>query len=380
MKHVLHITAWFPNRLVPHEAPFIQRHLQALDAHVQNQAWHIDVRPGDRWRLLRSGPAAQRTLLVTTALRRWLIIEWMATLLILWAWFTRDRRIPVDLIDFHIAYPNCTRIRLLRWFMRRPMVITEHFSAYRVGFNATSKGARRIKRIFHAKVPVIVVSRALQGDIERFAGPPSPTMYVVDNAVSEAIFHPASTAAAVEGRFFTIAGWRSPKRPDLLLDALASMRAAGFPARLRMAGDGPGMQAIRDRIAKLGLTAHVDLLGQLDERAVADEMRHAHALLHASDYETYSAVCAEALCCGTPVIASNVGGIPEFLHAGLGVLVPTNTVEDWIHSWTTAWKPLLGVDRNRLAREMSARAGAGPVGERYVDVLRTIHAQYHTPS
>lgn len=369
MREVLHITAWYPNPFVPHEAPFIQRHVRALDPHVHSTVWHIDVRQSKGWRLLQRGPSADRTLVLFAPLRRWRIIEWTATILILWNWFTRDRSRPVDLVNFHIAYPNCTHIRLLRRVMRRPLVITEHYSAYRIGFNTTTKGADRIRRIFHAEVPVIVVSRSLQGDIERFAGAPHPQFHVVDNAVDTTVFRPRQDQAPQAGRFFAIAGWRSPKRPDLLLDALAALRAQGHDVRLRMAGDGPNLPAIREQITALGLGPHVELLGQLDDKSVAEEMRLAHALVHASDHETYSAVCAEALCCGTPVIASRVGGIPEFVNEGMGVLVSLNTAEAWSAAWRDAWGPLLVCDRARIASKMAARAGAVTVGARYHQAL-----------
>src|SRR5204863_4212602 len=117
------------------------------------------------------------------------------------------------------------------------------------------------------------------------------------------------------------------------------------------------LDALRKRIAELDLTAHVDLLGQLDEQHVAQEMRAAHAMVHASDYETYSAVCAEALCCGTPVIASGVGGIPELVGPGEGQLVATNTAEEWTATWAAAWKELLIADRGSISRTMIQRAG-----------------------
>lgn len=365
MREVLHITAWYPNVLVPHETPFIERHIRALDAHVHNTVWHIDVRQGTEARLIKAGPKADRTLLRTTRAKRWMLIEIMATLTILWAWFTRDRSRPVDLINFHIAYPNCTHIRLLRRIMRRPVVITEHYSAYRFGFNATTKGADRIRRIFHAGVPVIVVSRALQGDITRFAGGPTPRFLVVDNAVDTSIFKPVPGVGPEQGRFFTIAGWRKPKRADLLLDAMAAMRKKGVQVRLRMAGDGPLMASIKERIAALDLGDHVDLLGQLDEHAVVDEMRRAHALVHASDYETFSAVCAEALCCGTPVIASRVGGIPEFVTDDLGTLVSENDPAAWATAWRDSWTARWEQDRARTSAIMSVRVDAKVVGARY---------------
>ena len=367
---VLHIVGWYPNAEVPHEAPFIARHVRCLRPFASEQVWQIDVRPAERWRFLRKGPIADRTYLLRLPWHRWFLIEWLSTLLVLWAWATRDRSRPVDVVNFHIAYPNCTRIRLLRWFVRRPMVITEHFSAYRIGFNASARGAQRIKRIFHAGVPVIVVSNSLGNDIARFVGEPKPTLHVVDNAIDTGVFHPTAGVAPEEGRFFAIAGWRGLKRADLLLEALALLRAQGVQARLRMAGTGPMDAEVQARIEHLGLKEHVVFLGQLGEAAVADEMRRAHALVHASDHETYSAVCAEALCCGTPVIASQVGGIPEFVTPELGVLVEENTAVRWATVWKEQWQHMLTADRALIAARMADRAGFAAVGKRYHAVLR----------
>ncbi|MEO8590472.1 MAG: glycosyltransferase [Flavobacteriales bacterium] len=372
MMHVLHITGWFPNYLVPHETPFIERHISALSPHCRNSIWHIDTRPGDRWTFTRKGPKAHRTFLVTTPLSRWFIIEWISTLLILWSWLTRDRSQRVDLVNFHIAYPNCTHIRLLRWVMRRPMLITEHWSIYHFSFNSKAKGLDRVRAIFHAGVPLIVVSQALEDDIARFAGPPRPKAYIIDNAVEPEVFHYRPEVSPRLGVFLTIAGWQSPKRPEMLLEAMACMREGELVAQLRIAGTGPKIAAMRARIAALGLEDHVVFLGQLGPEDVANEMRNAHALVHSSDYETYSAVCAEALCCGTPVIASAVGGVPGLVLPDRGVLVPENTVEAWTRVWSAAWSEVLRMDRAHFARDMMERVNSGTVGERYFNVLKDV--------
>lgn len=377
MRRVLHITAWYPNALTAHEAPFIERHIHALARYVPCTVWHCDVRPGSGWNWMLRGPKADRSSLVTTPMRRWLLIEWFATFNILWLWYTRNRKEEFDLINFHIAYPNCTRIRLLRRLMGKPMVITEHFSAYRFGYRTKSRGAQRIKRIFHAHVPVIVVSRSLADDIVRFSGARDLQVHVIDNAVDGSIFRPVEGVMRQEGRFLMVAGWRSPKRPDVLLAALRMLLDQGRKVQLRLVGEGPDLPSLIARINELDLTHHVHLLGQLNEHQVADEMCRAHALVHASDYETYSAVCAEALSCGTPVIASAVGGIKEFLSPEHGILVPENEAGVWAAAWNDAWDKLstMGISASQYMQE---RAGAAAVGKKYHDILEGIYNEHRS--
>lgn len=367
---ILHICNWFPTRSEPGIVPFIPRHISSLSPFFQQDVWHVEVKnTGNRWELVRDNPFSDRTYRAEVRSKRWLFIEWLSFLLIAWAWITRDRSKTYDLINFHVAYPNCARLKLLKMLFRKPIVITEHWTAYHRGFGATSKGVGRIKSIFHQHIPVIVVSRALQKDIVDFAGPPQPRIYVVDNVVDPAVFHPSEEQQTREGTFFAIAGWGHLKKPDVLIESLARMRARGWNARLRMAGNGSKLEAMRKQIAQLGMDDHVDLLGQLDENSVALEMDRAHALLHASAYETYSVVTAEALCCGTPVIASDVGALPELIGPGMGHLVPSNEPDEWTRVWSEAWHELLHVDRNAISRRMTEKANMSSVGERYAAIL-----------
>lgn len=375
--HVLHIAGWYPNHLKPFETPFIERHVRALDPLCTNTVWQLDVRQGDRWAIHRRSLKADRTLIISTPMRRWLLLEWLATALILWAWLTRDRHRRIDVINFHIAYPNCARLGLLRRVMRRPMVITEHWSIYRLGFKSGAKGLDRIRHIFHLGVPLITVSRALADDILTFAGPPHPPVHLVANAVDTALFSPGG-AKREPGRFFAIATWRHPKRPVLLVEAIALLRARGRDARLRIAGGGAELPAIEEAIARTGMQDHVTLIGQAAPEAAAEEMRRSHALLHASDYETFSAVCAEALCCGTPVVASHVGGIREYLTPALGIPVMENDPEAWAAAIDRDWDRLLTLDPAVLSETIRPLVDARLVAERYAAVLRSVAGERGT--
>lgn len=369
---VLHITRWFPNVTEPGEAPFIARHIESLSPHARAVTWHIDVRGGSPWGLETRNLKADRTWILSLPTRRYLLHEWAALLIMLWGWLTRPRDVRIDAVNFHVAYPNCAWLGMIRALIKRPMLITEHWSAYRRRFGLAPGKGHRIKRIFHQGVPVITVSQALEQDIKAFAGPPYPTFHIVDNAVDPTIFFHEPRTSITEGRFFSLSGWRVPKRPLVLIEAFALLRDRGFEARLTIGGDGPMIEDMRKRISELELTDRIELIGQLNEREVAAWMQRSHAFVHASDYETYSAACAEALACGAPVIASRVGGIPEFIGANDGILIDKNEAGLFAEAIIANWDALLRADRAARSARMLARAGMKVVGDRYAAVLESL--------
>lgn len=371
---VLHICNWYPSVLNPAEGPFIERHVKALSAHCHNEAWHIGVQPArGPWRYTRKSLRADRTFAAEVRTHRWLLIEWATWLLVAWAWATRRKRGPFDVVVLHIAYPLGTRLRSLEKMFGVPVVLAEQWSAYHYSFHANGKGLRRIRDIFGHGAPLTCVSHSLLKDIEAFSGKPQQHAMVIDNVAETSVFHYHPGSRPEEGRFFAVASWRTPKRPMALIGMMARLRDAGIRAELRLAGGGPKTEEMSRAVEELGLGDRVTLLGRLSPEAVAREMRAAHAVLHASDYETYSAVCAEALCCGTPVLASNVGGISEYVPAMDGShLVDDNEPETWERALLAAWESLLNADRRATSEKMAARASTASVGARFHAFLRAV--------
>lgn len=119
-----------------------------------------------------------------------------------------------------------------------------------------------------------------------------------------------------------------------------------------------------------GLQESVRLLGQLDAADLAREMQTSVAFLHCSAYETFSVVCAEALSCGTPVIASAVGGLLEMIDADNGILVPWNTVEAWCRAFD---QYVAGqFDRQAIAKRACEKFSGEVVGSQYLNILQRV--------
>lgn len=373
---VLHICNWYPGPLNPNEAPFIRRHVESLKGHCDNVVWHISIRSNNgKWGWPKKGDLADRTFVVQVPRMKSLLIEWGTFALVIWAWLTRPRGVKYDIVNIHITYPLAIRVTALRRMFGVPIVLTEQWSAYHNSFRSQSKGLDRTRAIFSHGVPLICVSRSLLKDIEIFSGEKQERFAIIDNVAQSEIFHFNPECKPLEGCFLAVSGWRYPKRPDLLVHTMALLRDAGIKAHLRLGGDGPQMEAVRTAIAELGLEDRITLLGRLTSEQVAQEMQQAHAFLHPSEYETYSAVCAESLCCGTPVVASDVGGIGEYLAQAPGsALVPEHDPLVWKETLLSNWSRMLIVDRSAVSGYMLARASMASVGKRYFDFLKEVQA------
>ncbi|HJL03809.1 MAG TPA: glycosyltransferase family 4 protein [Polyangiaceae bacterium LLY-WYZ-15_(1-7)] len=109
---------------------------------------------------------------------------------------------------------------------------------------------------------------------------------------------------------------------DVLLEALATRPAL----HLRVVGRGAQRDWVAGEVRRLGLGARVRLVGPRHGRALAQEYAEAGALvLPSRTPETFGLVAVEALAHGTPVVASAVGGVGEWLVPWrTGLAVPSN--------------------------------------------------------
>jgi glycosyltransferase involved in cell wall biosynthesis len=114
------------------------------------------------------------------------------------------------------------------------------------------------------------------------------------------------------------------KAVDVMLDALA--RVDGV--RLVLAGDGPDAAQLRARARELGLNGRARFLGPQPRATVFELLRAADAVVLSSKWENFPHVLVEALAVGTPVIATDTGGVAEIVRDGEnGVLVAPGDAE-----------------------------------------------------
>jgi glycosyltransferase involved in cell wall biosynthesis len=124
----------------------------------------------------------------------------------------------------------------------------------------------------------------------------------------------------VEGPTLAFAGRITRQKAlEVALDALGRVEGVS----LLVAGDGPDLDDVRRDATERGLDGRVRFVGPLGRDDVLALFRAADASLLSSSWENFPHTVVEALAVGTPVIATEVGGVPELVRDGEnGLLVP----------------------------------------------------------
>jgi len=359
---VLHITNWYPSKPTPQSAPFIKKQIEALSQFTENSIWHIEIKRGEFNLNRGSNDNGSQYWIIYLPFEIWRINEWISFCMVLWILLKENTR-KYDVINFHVAYPNCIYIRLLNKFIHCPIVITEHWSAYHFNFG-TKKKLHRVQRIFRQEIPVITVSKALGKDIKEFSGADFP-VFILPNVVRTEIFHYDPEIKKKPNVFFMVSQWKWPKDPFTVIKGWPKILEILPDAVLRIGGYGPQLVEMQNIVKTLKLENCITLLGHLKPEKIAEEMNQAYVLIHLSEYETFSIVCAEAISCGTPVIASKVGGIPEVVGDD-GILINGSSIQDWIIAMQYITKKPIKIssDPNRFSTNV--------VGQQYYKVLQKV--------
>ena len=122
-----------------------------------------------------------------------------------------------------------------------------------------------------------------------------------------------------------VSNLRPVKRVDTVMAVFARI-AKTVPSRLLIIGDGPELGTVYRLGRELGISHLVDAMGAQD--AVIPLLSAADLFLLPSAQESFGLAALEAMACEVPVVASNVGGLPEVIESGeSGFLHPVDDVE-----------------------------------------------------
>jgi glycosyltransferase involved in cell wall biosynthesis len=125
--------------------------------------------------------------------------------------------------------------------------------------------------------------------------------------------------------FVCVAWLRPQKNPVLLLESFRRGPASDPRAHLLLVGTGALRSELERQIGASGLQERVHLLGTRAD--VPEILNAADVFVLGSDYEGNPLSVMEAMAAGKPMICTAVGGVPELVEAGCGLLVPSRNAQ-----------------------------------------------------
>ena len=392
---VLSLSLVYPNPAEPGLGPFVQARLQHVaacaDLKVVAPVPVIDYSgPNGKFGACRSVPSRRQDNGVDVLHPRWLYPPGGTPLNVLclalrlaWTFTGLRRTFPFQIIDAHFGYPGGVAAALLAKWFGCAFIVTLRgseikFAAYRYRRLCMGWALRRAGAI-------IAVSSALR-QLAIEAGADRARVVSIPNGVDGQIFRPRGKDAC-RAKFDVKAGTRvivcagelmEAKGHHLVIRALDSLVKEGVNAELFIAGGvarggRPFDKELSGLVAGLQLERRVHRLGWLQPDDLADLMSAADVFCLASFSEGWPNVVQEALACGTPVVASNVGAVAQMISAGEhGFVVPARDQG----ALNDALKAALSHPWNRTAiAEWGQRRSWDQVALEVMDVMERVAAE-----
>lgn len=260
------------------------------------------------------------------------------------AWFERVTKLeePVALFPIQGFRRAATARQLLafaRWCRARQIAVLHTCEVYsnifglpggalasvpvrigsRRGFIET-KGLQRLQRLAYAAAHRVVANSRAAAERLRVEGVPASKVEVIPNGVDPLLFPPRDYSARPR-RIAVVACLREEKRIDVLIAAAPTILARYPDAEFLIAGDGTCRDQLVAQARAAGVLDRFSFLGHRDD--VPAVLAQADLFVLPSRSEAFPNSIIEAMAAGLPVVATDVGGIPELVADGwTGRLVP----------------------------------------------------------
>ena len=244
--------------------------------------------------------------------------------LLAWARFARMiRRLKPDVLHGHGAKAGVF-IRLHKRADHMIRVYTPHGGSLHYKPDSV-KGQiyGRIERALMNSTDLFLFESAFARDTyQRTIGTPKGLVRCVFNGVTADEFDPVPRALDATDVVY-VGEFRDIKGADLLVDAVARLHADGKPVTLTLAGDGEETAALKAQVERLGLVNSVRFIGHVKARY---GFAQGKLLVVPSRGDSMPYVVIEAGAAGIPMVAANVGGIPEIFGPFTDALFAPNIV------------------------------------------------------
>ena len=381
MIRALWLTSWYPNKSDAMTGDFIQRHARAASLFCKVDVIHVEA---DKNNVLtknidvdiKRGNNLSETIILFKPIR----IPFAGKLISLVRYFTLFRKYVKQYIKtegrpdlVHVHVPVKAGIIAL-WLKRKyeiPYAVTEHYGIYNPAAEGAYGGRSAAfkyftKRIFENGKAFLPVSRYLGNAVQQMVS--AIPFKVIPNVADISLFNTATTKEKNKNifRFIHVSVLQHHKNPEGILRAFARFYKAFPYAELMMAGEKPAALIQYANSLKID-EQHISFTGLVSYSEVAEMLKQSDAFVMFSRHENLPCVIIEALCCGLPVISTNVGGIPELIDKSNGILINNEDEDALFHSMKQMYLNYKNYDKHTIAETAQKKFSFQTVGKQIHD-------------
>jgi len=226
------------------------------------------------------------------------------------------------------------------------------------------------KIVIRAYSRVVTLNRRMQADLAAECGIATDRIHTIANGVDIEAFKPHPDRRAIRERFNlpsnrfiigNVARLDPVKNHEIILKAMNSALVKRLDALFLLVGDGPHYAMLKRKIEELGLDRNVRLFGYSD--CIAELLNCMDVYIQSSFYEGFSNTVLEAMACGVPILATDVGGTGDIMSDG----------EEGYFFMPTDHEHLVSLVM-RLARDCNLRRTLGTKGRRRATIQFPVQA------
>jgi glycosyltransferase involved in cell wall biosynthesis len=379
-KKILWIVSWYPNKNDRLDGDFIQRHARAAaiyqDVHVIFVTDAEIEKPTDEeWNYV-TGLTEQiiyfkRKKGFAARLRKQL--TWRSTFQQAVKNYIQENGLP-DCVHVHIPWKAGLIALWMKKKYGKEFIVTEHWGMY----NSVVEGnfykkpklfQALVKKIFLEAKIFVSVSAFLGRSVEEISG--KKIDIIMPNVVDTSLFFFTEKKYS-RFTFIHVSNMVPLKNVKPILDAFQkTLNATKKNVQLILIGNRNNEYVSYAEQLKL-LNSSVFFKGEIPYTEVAQEMQRSHCLVLNSIMENSPCVIGEALCCGLPVIATKVGGIPELVSSTNSMIGPANDSDALAIAMIQMTEKYQAYQHKKIADEAGKKFGYSTIAQSFYDLYQAI--------
>lgn len=333
---VLWLASWYPDEYEPTNGDFVQRHAKAVAQLMPVDVIHV-AQAGKNFNhlnkiILNDDGNLQESFHYFSFKKTGIValdkIRYNKTYLQYYKKIIQQyikKKGKPDLIHVHV--PMKAGI-IAVWIMKIyniPYIVSEHSSLYlnnaQNNFSSRSFYFKHYTRkIFQHADFVTNVSYAIGKVLKAMFN--LNDVRIIPNVVDVKYFNYKPKEKNNTFRWLHVSAMQPLKNVDKIIRAFKNISSIKNNWELVICG--PINKQYQQLVSDLHLQPKIKFIGEISYEKVAQQMQQSDAFIMFSKHENFPCVIIEALCCGLPIVASNVGGIAEAVNKMNGILVETN--------------------------------------------------------